>query len=398
MRPFDTATLRLDLLHATHLSNVAQMPRGNVYLVIQSFNSYMAYARQLSGLETPLTPEKLSAGSTSDSDGSLPVCPVATVSKSADRSGTQLHGVIFKDTKRLRRKEDLHRFQEFLQHQRCCQDFKSVYWKMLLNDPLALEDFTELSHDQANILRLCILVQHKVELDSSTPELMLHQCRKLQTQNHPRRREENNKFLFKRFFKWIQKSPTLSPRQAFERFRAEVLEGQLTAQDVEEHFRVVRDTPPPFGGGKQTMEKAFHVPVKINAEFENKLLRIPRFREVLSGFMRDHLTEQARTELKDGGIRCLFRFYLILKEIDLNAFSSVLSNHVFTKKCKAPWTVSEVNEIIADMTARIRGIELHGCADELDSTLGLSPAPDTPLPPPQAPTGSASPTQTRLFN
>jgi hypothetical protein len=196
-----------------------------------------------------------------------------------------------------------------------------------------------------------------VELNAASPELMLLQCRKLQTTNHPRRREENNKFLFKRFFKWIQKKPGASPHQAFEDFQRGVLGAEFSDEDIAEYFRVVRDTPPPFGRGKQLMEKAYLVPFKINAEFENKLLGIPRFRQELLVYMEQHLPGQARKELKDGGIRCLFRFYLILKEIDLNAFSSALSNHVFTKKCKTPWTISEVNEIVNDMTARIRGFE-----------------------------------------
>lgn len=182
---------------------------------------------------------------------------------------------------------------------------------------------------------------------------MLLQFKRLQSENHLRRREENNKFLFKRFFKFVQKRHGEPPQKSFDRFYREVLSQEFDKDALAEYFKVVRDTPLPLGENKQSLEKAYRVPCKINAEFEEKLLRIPRFREELRAYMRDHLIEQTKNELKESGLRFLYRFYLILKEIDPNALTAALSNHIFSKKCKSSWTVSEVNEIIEDMQRRI---------------------------------------------
>lgn len=193
---------------------------------------------------------------------------------------------------------------------------------------------------------------------------MLLQFRKLQNESQRRRREENNKFLFKRFFKFIQKRSNESPDSLFETFYLNVLSQQFQRSEIDEYFKNVRDTPPLFGLKKSVQEHVYKVPCKINSEFEERLLRIPSFREELTDYMHNQLVEQTKNDLKDKGVRFLFRFYLIFKEIDCNMISTVVSNHMFSKKCKAFWTVKDVHDIIEEMDYKIKR------ANTLESTTG----------------------------
>ena len=101
----------------------------------------------------------------------------------------------------------------------------------------------------------------------------------------------------------------------------------------------------------------YWVPAKINNEFVDRLLKIEKFRHHLDKYMADNLVDEAREELKKKGMKFLFKFYLVIKEMDLDIFRATVSNHMFSRKCKSPWTINEVSMIIESMRKRMRMFE-----------------------------------------
>lgn len=159
MQPFDEATNKLEALHRAHLDNIQKLHRTNVFQVTQSFQNYMDYARKLSGLDSP-------AGSAKDlSTNDSLVLPVFNEPRSPRVSEVQIHDVLFKDSKKMRRKENIGRFKEFLHAYPLALNYKTAYWKMMFNEPISLDDIVSLSYFQIMCLKTCFLFRYKVELD-----------------------------------------------------------------------------------------------------------------------------------------------------------------------------------------------------------------------------------------
>ena len=180
---------------------------------------------------------------------------------------------------------------------------------------------------------------------------MLAQFQQMQKTPSKRRKEENNKFLFKRFFKFVQKRFGENMDQGFQEFYRECLSQEFSRVETDEFFILVK--------GEEIRGGVCWVPRKINNQFVDRLLRIKKFRIELGKYMDENLLNQVKHELKKKGMKCLFRFYLIIKEINMEAFHSTISNYVLSKKLKVYWSVGEVRGIIENMQARMKRFEIE---------------------------------------
>ena len=177
-----------------------------------------------------------------------------------------------------------------------------------------------------------------------------------------KRKEENNKFLFKRFFKFLQRGCE-DPEEAFQKITDKFLLGEFKSDEIWHYFR-------PINEGKMASQvqsfkkKCYFIPFKLNNDFLNRILKIDLLRAELDFYMTNVLPEQAKEEIKVKSLKFMSQFKEIyLQSRNYEIFSDAIMNCAIDCNHKNIWSIGEINSIIDDMKSRISKIEASKVAN-----------------------------------
>ena len=165
-----------------------------------------------------------------------------------------------------------------------------------------------------------------------------------------KRREENYKFLFKRFFKHIQtkfENSQLPFQSSFESFLAPV----FSQIELSEYFKLIKETRQ-SKDGKRSWRTSVYLPRKLNTEFANRILNNPFLRDELSEYLNCHLRDQLRQEIRRKTLTLTNRFRDLFYQNDDSSFFAAVKKHMNGKPLRF-WTLSEVEQVIVDLNQKI---------------------------------------------
>lgn len=173
-----------------------------------------------------------------------------------------------------------------------------------------------------------------------------------------KRREENYKFLFKRFFKHIQtksEDSELQTQSAFEYFMALV----FSTSEILEYFKVVKEIR--HGqDGRRSGRISYYLPKKLNTEFTNRIIKNELLREELAQYLNCVLRDQIREEITKKTRALTVRFRDLFNQDDDPLFFSAVEKKLNGKLLRF-WTLNEVDQIIVDLNEKINNCMKDNC-------------------------------------
>ena len=186
--------------------------------------------------------------------------------------------------------------------------------------------------------------------------LLQQQLTEIQRLPSSKRKEENHKFLFKRFFKFLQNGLE-NPEEVFQKITEKFLLGEFTQEEISHYFKPTKEIR--LASSPQTFKKnCYFIPFKLNNDFLNRILKIDLLRNELDFYMTKILPEQAKEEIKTKTLKFMSQF----KEIYLHSrnyeiFSDAIMNCAIDCNHKNIWSLGEINSIIIEMKNRMKKME-----------------------------------------
>lgn len=156
---------RLERLYEIHLLNINGVPRTNLFQLVQSFNNYMNFTHKLIEFRPfgDMTTEDDNMPDTKV-DEFEPMVPEIRVRESPDN---KIHKMIY--TNRgvcFRSNREMQKFSQFLEEMPRFSESNMLYWKLMLDDRIELNDVASLTDAQISTMRIFALVRYRVELDT----------------------------------------------------------------------------------------------------------------------------------------------------------------------------------------------------------------------------------------
>ena len=188
-------------------------------------------------------------------------------------------------------------------------------------------------------------------------KILLIQLTEVQNLPSKKRKEENHKFLFKRFFKYLQNSSENS-EEAYRLMTRTHLCNYFNKAELENYFQPTKDIkfcsePRKFG------KSSYYTPCKLNKEFLRRLLMIESVQRELDFFMTHILPELVQTEIKAKIETFMAQFQNAFREGDeFGIFSDAVVNSSFNSNHKNLWSMGEVNFVIQEIRKRMKINEL----------------------------------------
>lgn len=214
------------------------------------------------------------------------------------------------------------------------------------------------------------------ELTSSLP-VLLTQLTEFQKLPSPKRKEENNKFVFKRFFKFLQKEGPggrLGFMEVFNRY----LSSNFDISEIDTFFKPTKEHKP--DATRLVAKKGYFIPFKLNHAFLRRLFEIGPLMTRLYFYLDHILLEQVKEEIKTKSLKFMSQFKTLYETTkNYEIFSDAIHNYALDCQHKNLWSVGEVKSVIADLKARIDRKEVvneghaNGFEDSFDMDLPSSP-------------------------
>lgn len=186
---------------------------------------------------------------------------------------------------------------------------------------------------------------------------MLTQLVEIQNLPSKKRKEENHKFVFKRFFKYLQKT-TENPEDAFQIMITKYLAFDFTKKELAIYFRPSKDVRFSYESRKLAKD-SYYIPCKLNKEFLKRILKIDSIRKEIEFYLVHILPGQVKIENRDRIVNFMLQFQKIFIESDeFGIFSDAIVNSVVCSRHKNLWSIGEVNYVIQEIRKKMEKIEL----------------------------------------
>ena len=156
---------RLEQLYQTHMRNIAEIPRTNLFQLSQSFNNYMNFAQRLTDYQPfgDITTEDDNNRDSKLEDFE----PLVPEIRERTSPGNQIHKMIFSGRGIcFRSNKEMERFNNFMEEMPRFSESNVLYWKLMFNEHIELSDVASLTESQISTMRVCALVRYKLELDT----------------------------------------------------------------------------------------------------------------------------------------------------------------------------------------------------------------------------------------
>lgn len=175
----------------------------------------------------------------------------------------------------------------------------------------------------------------------------------------PRRSEEKHKFLFRKYFRYLQGDFT-DPAKSFANVFASMLSSEFSSEESSVLFRPVvypkvKGSQPPGDEPPVT----FCLPTTYNKKFVARLLTIPQVRASLLEFMDGRLLEVSKREVRCKILALVSRFRSFFEKVNIDLFTKAIGNYVVEKNLSF-WSLKEVQSLIESVKERLGGIGRAG--------------------------------------
>lgn len=182
--------------------------------------------------------------------------------------------------------------------------------------------------------------------------MLLKDIQEIQRQPSKKRREEKDKFLFKRFFRSLQRSSECG-RFSFAEISTQHLSSEFSPDEIAIFFRPTKeslrlDSP-------QSVRKQHFIPWRLTNDFLNRLLKIDWVKRQLLFYVDNLLLGQVKLEIekKAGNFINQYRHFLD-ESHSIDALTKSVKDFPLKNDLKMFWTISEVNSVISEVKERIR--------------------------------------------
>ena len=155
---------RLEQLYETHMLNINGVPRTNLFQLVQSFNNYMNFTHRFIEFRPfgDMTTEVKNMYDTKV-DEFEPMVPEIRVRESPDNKINKM--IYTNDGICFRSNREMHKFSEFLEEMPYFSESNMLYWKLMFDERIELNDVGSLTQAQISTMRVFALVRYRVELD-----------------------------------------------------------------------------------------------------------------------------------------------------------------------------------------------------------------------------------------
>lgn len=185
---------------------------------------------------------------------------------------------------------------------------------------------------------------------TSDKQLLLRQLTEIQKLPSHKRKEENNKFVFKRFFKFLQKEGE-GGRSGFQVVFDRYLSAAFQPDEIDKFFKPTKDTKPDFN--RPAGKKGYFIPYKLNTAFLRRLFGIGPLMGRLVHYLDHVLLEQVKEEIATKTLKFMSQFKTLYETTrNYEIFSDAIHNYALDCQHKNIWSVGEVSSVIQDLKAR----------------------------------------------
>lgn len=194
---------------------------------------------------------------------------------------------------------------------------------------------------------------------------LLGQLRELQKLPSSKRKEENHKFVLKRFFKYIQKGEG-GGRAGFLAVFRKYLAGHFDESEIDKFFKQTKEQKADPATGVR--KKAYFIPYKLNHAFLKRLFAVKPLMERLLFYMDNVLIGQVKEEIQSKSLKFMSQFKSIYEQTgDYEIFSDTIMNYAIDCNHKNLWSVGEVASVVSDLKLRIEGAKVPQSAEEREA-------------------------------
>lgn len=176
-----------------------------------------------------------------------------------------------------------------------------------------------------------------------------------------KRQEENDKFLFRQFFRHLQGN-FRDPSRYFGWVYHTYLASEFSEDEIRRYFRPLSYTKG-LQKSKRTAthnsgfsEAIFWQPTVFTSQVINRLLRLGALRKELRRFMADHLIENSKEEVRVKSLALLNKFRCYFTEKNYELYINALVNSLSMSKLKV-FSINDVERLMDRMNARINELE-----------------------------------------
>lgn len=181
--------------------------------------------------------------------------------------------------------------------------------------------------------------------------MLLGQLAELQKLPSPKRKEENNKFVFKRFFKFLQKEGE-GGRPGFMAIFDRYLQGSFEVAEIDKFFKPTKEQKP--DALRPAGKKGYYIPYKLNHAFLRRLFVIEPLMNRLNFYLDNVLLEQVKEEIRTKSLKFMSQFKALYDTTrNYEIFSDAIHNYALDCQHKNLWSVGEVSSVISELKSKI---------------------------------------------